>query len=296
MKSIPSDNTDALDTDTRIDAYLGTTVHVVDSRQARPNLPSSGCPFCPGGLEAPDPYDVRWFRNRWPAMSGDRCEVVLYTPEHDATFSSLGVDGVRKVIDLWAARTSALGERVDVEFVLVFENRGAEVGATISHPHGQIYAYDHIPDRPRQIFESGWQPDSEPGDRSVADNEMWAAYVPYASTYPVALTVAPRQRVANLGELSDHGRVALAALLVDVFTRLDRLYDRPLPYMMWLMQRPFTATAGTDYPDAWLQIEIVSPWRRAGVARYIAAAEVACGEYFNPVRPEDLAARLRQLG
>ena len=81
----------------RIDPYIGTAVHVVEARQARPNLPSTGCPFCVGGLEAPDPYDVRWFPNRWPAMGGDRCEVVLYTPEHDATFWSLGVDGVRKV-------------------------------------------------------------------------------------------------------------------------------------------------------------------------------------------------------
>ena len=77
--------------DVRVDPHLGTVVHVVGTRQARPNLPSSGCPFCPGGLEAPDPYDVRWFTNRWPAMPDERCEVVLYTPEHDATFASLGV-------------------------------------------------------------------------------------------------------------------------------------------------------------------------------------------------------------
>ncbi|MCU1387704.1 MAG: galT, partial [Ilumatobacteraceae bacterium] len=70
--------------DDRRDPHLGTLVHVVGSRQARPNLPATGCPFCPGGLEAPDPYDVRWFVNRWPAMPGDRCEVVLYAPDHEA--------------------------------------------------------------------------------------------------------------------------------------------------------------------------------------------------------------------
>src|SRR4051794_12220888 len=119
--------------DERVDPYLGTVVHVVGTRQARPNLPSSGCPFDVGGLEAPEPYDVRWFPNRWPAMPGDRCEVVLYTPDHDATMWSLGAARVRKVIDLWAERTTALGARDDVDFVLVFENRGAEVGATIAH-------------------------------------------------------------------------------------------------------------------------------------------------------------------
>ncbi len=281
--------------DERIDRYLGTTVHVVGSRQARPNLPSVGCPFCPGGLEAPEPYDVRWFENRWPAMPGQRCEVVLYTPRHDENLWSLGVDGVGKVIDLWTERTRELGSREDVDFVLVFENRGAEVGATIAHPHGQIYAYDHIPERPGRLFGSGWQPDLDPGQRAVATVGDWHAYVPYAPTYPVALTLAPTERVPDIASLSEQGRADLAAMLVDVFERLDRLYDQPLPYMMWLMQRPTTSTASVDYPNAWFQIEIVSPWRGPGVSRFIAAAEVACGEYFNPVSPEDLADRLRLL-
>ena len=152
------------------------------TRQKRPNLPSTGCPFCPGGLESPEPYDVRWFPNRWPAMPGDRCEVVLYTPQHDATFASLGVEGARKVVDLWAARTAALGARDDVQFVLCFENRGPEVGATIAHPHGQIYAYDHVPDRPLRLLEAKWAPDFATADRIVADHGDWVATVPYAST------------------------------------------------------------------------------------------------------------------
>lgn len=276
--------------DIRIDPFLGTRVHVVGTRQARPNLPSTGCPFCPGGLEAPEPYDVRWFRNRWPAMPGDRCEVVLYTSQHDATFSSLGVDGARKVIDLWAERTAALGARPDVHYVLCFENRGPEVGATIAHPHGQIYAYDHVPERQRRLLEAKWSPDLEPDDRLVAEYEGWVASVPYASTYPIALSVAPRVQVPDVTSIDDEGRNGLAAMLVDVLGRLDALYGRPLPYMMWLNQRP---TDDGDWPQAWFNIEIVSPWRGPGVQRFIAAAEVACGEYFNPVIPEVLAEMLR---
>jgi len=267
----------------RIDPYLGTVVHVVGTRQARPNLPNTGCPFCVGGREAPEPYVVRWFANRWPAMPGDRCEVVLYTPEHDATLASLGVSGVRRVIDLWADRTAALAARADVAYVLVFENRGAEVGATIAHPHGQIYAYDHIPSRPARLLDANWQPDLDPGDRFVAQHGDWLGSVPFASTYPIALSLAPRQQVPDVVSLSSEGRDELAALLVDVLTRLDRLYDQPLPYMMWLNQ------------GHWFNIDIVSPWRRAGVQRFIAAAEVACEEYFNPVIPELLAEQLRDL-
>jgi UDPglucose--hexose-1-phosphate uridylyltransferase len=286
--------------DQRIDPYLGTVVHVVGARQARPNLPSTGCPFCVGGLEAPDPYEVHWFPNRWPAMQGNRCEVVLYTPHHDATLSSLGIPGVRKVIDLWAERTTALGQRDDVDFVLVFENRGAEVGATIAHPHGQIYAYDHVPQRPTSLLAAGWKPETDCGDRFVASSDPvngdtgggWTACVPEASMFPIALTLAPKEQVPDLPSLSDSGRDTLAALLVDILDRLDRLYDQPLPYMMWLNQRP---TDRQEWPQSWFNIEIVSPWRSAGVSRFIAAAEVAGGEFFNPVIPEDLAPQLRAL-
>ena len=286
-------------TDQRIDPYLGTVVHVVGTRQARPNLPSTGCPFCVGGREAPDPYEVHWFPNRWPAMQGNRCEVVLYTPHHDATLPSLGAPGVRKVIDLWAERTTALAKRDDVDFVLVFENRGPEVGATIAHPHGQIYAYDHVPQRPASLLAAGWKPEADCGDRFVAASESgrdhvsgWTACVPAASTFPIALTLAPNKQVPDLPSLDDAGRDQLAALLVDVLDRLDRLYDQPMPYMMWLNQRP---TDGQAWPQSWFNVEIVSPWRSAGVARFIAAAEVACDEFFNPVVPEDLARRLRAL-
>lgn len=282
--------------DERVDRYLGTTVHIVGSRQSRPNLPAIGCPFCPGGLEAPEPYDVRWFENRWPAMPDRRCEVLLYTPQHDATLWSLGPDGVRRVIDLWADRTRAASQRDDVDFVLVFENRGPEVGATIAHPHGQMYAYDHVPTRPQQLFAAGWQPDLHSADRAVVSIDGWHAFVPYAPTFPVSLTLAPVKPVPDITSLDDVGKDGLAAMIVDVFSRLDRLYDQPLPYMMWLMQRPTTADAANEYPDAWMHMEIVSPWRGPGVQRYIAAAEVACGEYFNPVNPEELAGRLRRLG
>lgn len=278
----------------RVDPVLGTVVHVVGTRQKRPNLPSTGCPFCVGGLEAPEPYDVRWFKNRWPAMEGGRCEVVLYTSEHEASFESLGVTGARRVIDLWAERTHDLGSRADVDYVLVFENRGPEVGATIAHPHGQIYAYDHVPSRQRRRLEGGWQPDPDPGDRLVVDHGGWSAWVPHAPSFPVSLEIAPASHLRDLPSMGADDRDGLAATLVDVLARVDRLYGQPMPYMMWLNQRPSVHDGRFD--DAWFNIEIVSPWRSAGVMRFIAAAEVASEEFFNPVIPEDVAERLRELG
>jgi UDPglucose--hexose-1-phosphate uridylyltransferase len=139
----------------------------------------------------------------------------------------------------------------------------------------------------------GWAPDPDPGDRLILEHGGWRAWVPYVPTFPLSIEVAPVQRVPDLPSVTDAGRDELAGLLVDLFARLDRLYDRPLPYMMWLNQRP---TVAEGYDDAWFNIEIVSPWRSAGVQRFIAAAEVACEEYFNPVIPEDVAARIRELG
>lgn len=275
--------------DMRRDRHLGTRVHIVASRQHRPNRPSADCPFCVGGLEAPHHYDVQAIPNRWPALGEGRCEVVLYSADHDASLAGLGVEGVRNVIDTWATRTTALLVSPDVEFVLVFENRGASVGATIDHPHGQIYAFDHVPERQQRLIDASWMPDRECGDRAVATHGTWSAWVHDAPIYPVSIVLAPVIRTGRLADLDDRSRTDLAIALVDVLGRCDRLFGAAMPYMMWISQAP------RSHPEAWMHVEIVSPWRSPGVQRYIAAAEVATGEYFNPVDPSDFAARLNAL-
>ncbi len=272
------------------DVHTLARTYFVRSRQARPNIPpATGCPFCPGGLEAPEAYDVRWFPNRWPAMPNGRCEVVLYSPLHDATFWSIGADGVDRAITLWAERSAELGSRPDVDYVLVFENRGAEVGATIAHPHGQIYAFDHVPERPLRELQSGCR-FSEPGERLVASTSGWRAWVPEAPVYPYEVVLVPNRSIPDLPALQIAERAELAALLVDVLERFDRLFEVPMPYMLWVHQRPFD---GHAWPECRLHLEIVSPWRDKGVMRYIAAGEVGSGVYFNPVHPADAAAALR---
>jgi UDPglucose--hexose-1-phosphate uridylyltransferase len=282
----------SLAADRRIDSHSGALTFVVGSRQDRPNLPDTGCPFCPGGLEAPEPYDVRWFVNRWPAMPGERCEVVLYTSQHEQTFWGLGEEGAARVVALWAERSAELGARPDIAYVLVFENRGPEVGATITHPHGQIYAFDFVPEVPRRELERGASlaPSAE---QIVAAAEGWRAWVPEAPTFPYALLLAPDDAIPDLPSLSAPGRRALARLLIDVLERLDRMFAAPAPYMLWIHQRPFD---GGDWPHARLHVEIVTPWRAAGVVRHVAAGELGSGVYWNPVAPEDAARALREAG
>ena len=278
--------------DIRTDTYLGTVVHVVADRQNRPNLPIAGCPFCVGGLEAPEQYSVRSFPNRWPALEEGYCEVVLYSPDHEATFGTLTNDEALSVVNLWAQRTQALQEMPNGEYIIVFENRGAEIGATISHPHGQIYAFDHVPPRPARMIAGGWEPVVASDEHLILEVDGWRVFSEYAAVYPVSIRIAPIHRIADLADMNAVDRAILAATLVRVFAALDALFDAPLPYMMWINQAPRTRD---DWPDAWFNIEIVSPWRAQGLPRFIAGVEVASGEFFNPVDPADVAARLRAL-
>lgn len=276
----------------RTDDLTRASTYVVGSRQGRPNRPAADCPFCVGGLEAPEPYEVRWFVNRWPSMDDDRCEMVLYTPDHDAELWSLGVTGVRRVVDLWAERTEALGARDDVDYVLVFENRGGEVGATIPHPHGQIYAFPDVPPVPLQeLLDGVLVPGEIPDALVVATHRDWRTWVPYAATWPYELRLAPCSDAVDLLD-PRCDRDGLAAALADALARLDQLFDAPMPYMLWVHQRP---TDGGDWPGARVHVHICPLYRSPGVQRYVAAAEQGSGVYFDPVTPEDAAAGLRSL-
>jgi len=278
-----------------VDHRSGASVWVAGSRQERPNRPSTACPFCPGGLEAPEPYVTRTFVNRWPSMPDDRCEVILYAPDHDATFASLGTGGARSVVDVWAERTEVLGARTDVAAVLPFENRGHEVGATIAHPHGQLYAFDTVPPVLAQELTTGtcWMCDAPPDDLVVTEVGGWRASVPAAARYPFELLVAPLAHRPDLPSLDGDERDGLAAALVDALTKLDRLFDAPMPYMLWVHQRP---TDGGAWPTAHVHVEIVGLHRAPGTPRYVAAGELGSGIWFNPVAPVDAARQLREAG
>jgi UDPglucose--hexose-1-phosphate uridylyltransferase len=307
----------------RFDPLTREWVNIVGNRQGRPNLPEKGCPFCVGGLEAPDPYDVSWFPNRWPAYApGDpvdlvaaeangtttvpaigACEVVLFSPDHDESLSTLPVGQVRKVVDLWAQRTTALLARPEVEYVLVFENRGREVGATIDHPHGQIYGYAFTPPAPAQEAAvarahgcavcAEVEAEVASGTRLVTTRGDWVAWVPFASSFAYGLRIAPRTHHGSLPELDDGARDDLAAVLIDALARYDRLWlasdpGYRFPYLLWFHQAP--AAGG----DEWhLHAHVAPPLRAPGVERYIASAERGGGTLSNPVVPEVAAQALR---
>lgn len=278
----------------RIDPLSGVPARIVPSRQGRPNLPDGVCPFCPGGLEAPDPYEVLAFPNRWPPMPDRRAEILLYSPQHDADLGSLDAEQGRRLVDLWAERSRTLGERDDVDYVLIFENRGPEVGATIAHPHGQLYAFDTVP--PAALVELT-NPDArasfDPGahrDRMVVETSHWSAWVPEAAGWPYELLIVPHRHAPDLPSLDAAERNELAATLGELVRRLDDLFDAPMPYMLWIHQRPFD---GSEWADARVHVHIAPLLRAAGTQRFMAAGELGGGVLFNPIDPVTAAASLR---
>lgn len=308
----------------RFDPLTDTWVSIVGHRQARPNLPSTGCPFCVGGLEAPEPYQVRAFTNRWSAFEAGTpidlddavaaradtlpavgtTEVVLYSPDHDASMSSLDVGHIRKVVDLWAERTSALYERDDIEYVLVFENRGRDVGATIDHPHGQIYAFGYVPPLPAQeaavarsrgcqLCEQT-QRELNDGARVVFESDTWLAYVPFASAYSFGLRIVSKEHVGGFPALDTNQRDGLAECLRATLSSYDRLWSddahrsEVFPYLLWFHQAP-----KNDDGTFHLHAHTAPPQRAPGVHRYVASGELGSGTLSNPVIPEVAAAMLR---
>ncbi len=284
----------------RRDELTGEWVAIAAGRQSRPNLPTADCPFCIGGLEAPQAYETLAFPNRWPMFSPGQpvhlegesvpargaSEVVLYSPDHCASLASIGAAGARKVVDLWAERTEALLARPEVKYALVFENRGADAGATIPHPHGQIYGFPFVPPLPAREAAIAARDGcllcrEESAERRVYEGAEWRAWVPFASGYPYGLLLAPRAHVAGLPQLSDTGRDGLARALVDVVARLDRLFDRPFPYMLWV------------HYGVHVHVHIAPVRRNAETLRYVAAGEVGSGTLTNPVAPEAAAQALR---
>ena len=290
--------------DLRVDPLTQTPVLVVRARQGRPNLPATitpaNCPFCPGGLEAPEPYTVRWFENRWPPLPNGRAEIVLFSPDHYQSLGSLPQAQMEAVVSLWAERTEALAARADVAYVLLFENRGPEVGATIPHPHGQIYGFDFVPPVPlaeleadrcatcQELAGKGPAGPSHPG-RVVVAGGGWRAWCAWAPAFPFELTVAPEDHAADLPGAPQHA--GLAQTLRAALGALDGLFGEEMPYMLWCHQRP---ADGKAWPSAHVHFHVAPIHRAKGVARYVASGEVGTGVMFNPVDPEDAAERLRK--
>jgi galactose-1-phosphate uridylyltransferase (family 1) len=317
----------------RHDVLLDEWVAIASHRQSRTFLPPADqCPLDPSRpghpTEIPEAdYEVVVFENRFPSLATSvdrdvrptvpgggpaglrpgfgRCEVVVFTSDHGRIFAELGAGRARLVVDVWAERTEALGSIPGIEYVFCFENHGEEIGVTLSHPHGQIYAYPYLPPRTEKILASVRRHrDSTGGDlfaevvasersgpRVVTANEHWTAFVPAAARWPYEVQLFPHRKVPDLPALTSEERDAFVAVYLDVLGRFARRFDTPMPYIASWNQAP----VHTGREDWWLHLQVFSIRRAPGKLKYLAGSESGMGAFVTDTNPEDVAEQLRAV-
>ncbi|KUL49534.1 galactose-1-phosphate uridylyltransferase [Streptomyces sp. NRRL S-1521] len=319
----------ATTSEVREDRLLGDAVAIASHRQGRTyHPPADECPLCPSAgdrlSEIPDSsYDVVVFENRFPSLAGDagRCEVVCFTSDHDASFADLTPEQARLVLEAWTDRTAELSHLPAVRQVFCFENRGAEIGVTLGHPHGQIYAYPFVTPRTdlmlrslaghkertggRNLFDDVLA-DERAGERVVLEGEHWVAFVPYAAHWPYEVHLYPKRRVPDLLALDEAARTEFPQVYLELLRRFDRIFDEqapsgtrsPTPYIAAWHQAPFGAPAGHEgvtRDDFALHLELFTIRRTSGKLKFLAGSESGMSVFINDVPPEAAAERLREV-
>jgi UDPglucose--hexose-1-phosphate uridylyltransferase len=321
---------DADQSQLRFDRSTGQWVIIAALRQDRTyKPPPDQCPLCPGptGLTSEVPaldYDVVVFENRFPSLSGTgdllpegdgflsapahgRCEVICFSSNHTGSFADLEQPHARLVVDAWRHRTADLIATPGIEQVFCFENRGEEIGVTLTHPHGQIYGYPYLTPRTASMLQQAGKHRIRHGGnlfadllaREVADarrvivrTDLFTAFVPFAARWPVEVHIYPNRFVHNFLELDAAELDGFTQIYLDLLRRFDRMYSVPLPYISALHQ-----FADTDAQrEGYFHVELMSIRRSAIALKYLAASESAMDAFISDVTPESVAERLRELG
>ena len=319
----------------RRDELTGSWIAVSPARNVRPHssaptgrgtVPGSPaerfrCPLCPGGPEIAFSYEAAVFENRFPSFVPDpppvpdsrdpryapsigACEVVMFTERHEGNFATLTPAETARVIAVWTDRTRELWANPRYAFVMAFENRGAEVGATLSHPHGQIYAFGHLPPTiARRVaalaahrathgtcLTCAVVAEQLASTRLLATSEHWAIGVPFAPRWPFEVHVrAIRHGLRRLADLRPDEARSLANALHGVVARYNGLFGFELPYMLVVHEAP----AGAD--DWHLAVELYPPHRSAKLTKIRASVETATALFINDTLPELSAERLAAI-
>lgn len=279
-------------------------------------------PAAPTELPAGN-WEVAVFDNRFPSLSlgaedaphsivptapgKGACEVVVFTQDARSSLGALPVGHIELLLRVWADRTAALGGIETIEYVLPFENRGAEVGVTLHHPHGQIYAYPIVPPVParqqknerdfydahgKTLLQDFIRKELEDGRRIIYRGEHAVAFVPVCARYPYEVWVAPLEPAPSFSDLNDNQRGDLARALKTVLLKYDNLWDRPFPYLMTWYQAP---TDGQPHPESHLHAEFYPPYRTPDRLKYLAGTEIGAGLFAMDVLPEDKARELQSV-
>jgi UDPglucose--hexose-1-phosphate uridylyltransferase len=238
-----------------------------------------------------------------PAQGTSR--VICFSPDHGATLPDLPVPAIRRIVDCWCDQTADLGARYP--WVQVFENKGAMMGCSNPHPHGQIWATSYLPDEPARedASQRAWFTEhgsamlldiatrEAAGEREVAANAHWIAIVPFWASWPFETLLLPRFPVARLPDLADDARTALAEILKTLTARYDALFATSFPYSMGWHGAPFDGRP----TDGWqLHAHFYPPLLRSASVRKFMVGYEMLAEAQRDLTPEQAAARLREAG
>lgn len=268
-------------------------------------------------------WDVAVFDNRFPSLSPQatdapalvvptapgrgKCEVVVFAQDARSSLGALPLPHIELLIEVWGARTRRLAALPGIRYVLPFENRGAEVGVTLHHPHGQIYAYPVVPPVPARMLEeaaryharhaSGVLADliareQASGARMLYSGNHAVAFVPACARYPYEVWAAPIRSAASFTDLTADEIADLARALKTVLLKYDGLWRRPFPYLMAWYQAPLD---GQSHPEAHLHAEFYPPYRTPDKLKYLAGTELAAGFFAMDALPEDKARELQRV-
>ena len=315
----------------RYNPLLRTYTMVAANRQNRPHMPKDWCPFCIGSGRVPDQYDVLVYDNDYPVLSPDygtagltehpaatpyhqadaygHCEVILYSSDHNASLHQLSVEHITKLVHLWKTRFLHYRQDERVKYIYPFENRGEEVGVTMPHPHGQLYAYPFVPlkiktelDSCRHYFAEHHRcllcdmnaTELEDGRRIIAQNNHFVAYLPHFTDYPFGVFVVAKQHIGSFAQFDDATAQSLAKMLKEVTGAFDKIYDRPFPYMMCIHQTPVNSTEYADSATYYhFHIEFYPPLRDRDKVKWYASSEMGAWAAANVVAVEQTAVVLR---
>jgi UDPglucose--hexose-1-phosphate uridylyltransferase len=310
--------------------FRGTWVAYAAHRQDRTFLPPpeynpllpSNAPDNPTELPEGD-YDVAVFENLFPTLAPSahdppqlsvptraargKCEVVVFTQDPQSSLGRLPLSHLDLVLQVWGERSAELGGESHIEYVLPFENRGVEMGVTLHHPHGQIYAYPFVPEVPLRMTETQqahWQAAGESllesmiaaelrdRRRLLYEGDHALAFVPICAQYPYEVWVAPRARVPSLAALNAAQRADLARALKTTLAKYDGLWQRPFPYLLAWYQAPWD---GRPHPEWHAHAELYPPYRTRDKLKYLAGTEIAAGMFASDALPEDKARELQAV-
>jgi UDPglucose--hexose-1-phosphate uridylyltransferase len=269
-------------------------------------------------------YEIAVFDNRFPALALDahdpprgltvptapatgHCEVVVFTQDPSASLAALPLARIELLLQVWADRTERIGARPPIRYVLPFENRGAEVGVTLHHPHGQIYAYPFVPPVPERMLAQELAHFDQHGSSLLCDlardeaagaqrvlyeGEFAIAFVPPCARYPYEVWLMPSTPVKDFAALTLPQREDLARGLKTVLLKYEGLWNRPFPYLMNWYQAP---TDGAPHPETQLHAEFLPPYRTRDRLKYLAGTELGAGMFAMDVLPETTAYELQQV-